>query len=78
MYETYPKPSKHPCMSKGEQEDGDWNEKSGGTKSYVTNNGAKDTDYNGDKSKTLSLEGGSGSKNGTDYPKKRTTFGTEE
>lgn len=78
MFETYKKPNKHPSMSVGEQDSEVWDSEGGSTTSYSTNNGAKDTVYNGDKSKTLECSGGSGSKNKTDYPKKSTKFGTEK
>ena len=78
MYITAAKPNKHPSMSVGEQEVGNWNTAGGGTSSYKANNGAMDTRYDGARSKTLSLSGGSGKKNKYDYPKSRTKFGTEK
>lgn len=78
MYETYPKPNKNPSASVGEQEQGHWESNPESTRGYVQNGGAKDTVYNGDKSKTISCEGGSGKANKNDYPKSRTKFGTEK
>ena len=79
MYETYPKKSAHPSMSVGEQETGDWEAQPESTTGYSTNAGAKDTDYNGDKSKTLKCEGGSGSPAKATYPKTSPRkFGTEK
>lgn len=72
-YETYPKKGSHPSKRFGECHTTDWPEN---TKTEYPAGGVRATDYDGDKSKTLSLGGGSGGKNKPDYPKKKRSFGT--
>ncbi len=78
MFETYPKKSKHPSQSVGEQDGKDsWN---GKNRTSYGNTTVKDTVYNGDTVKTKHCEGGGSS---TDisvtcrYPKSREKFGSE-
>ena len=79
MYETYPKSSKHPSMSVGEQDSKDtWPDHK---RVEYGNTTVKDTVYNGDIAKTKHCEGGGSS---TDmqvscyYPKSREKFGSEK
>lgn len=74
MEKNYGKKSARPSANVGEQSpDMDCGKCGGG---YNTNRGARDVVYNGDKVKNLRNEGGKGSPNKCDYPKKRQTFGT--
>lgn len=74
--ETYPKPSAHPSASVGEQDTkATWPDSS---RVEYGNTTAKDTAFNGHRVQTLSCEGGSGEKAGSDYPKSRRKFGTEK
>jgi hypothetical protein len=78
MFETYPKSSAHPSKSVGEARCPPGWAGNPGTVDYPAepNTG---TAYQGDRSKTKFLAGGSGSKNKSDYPGgKYETFGTEK
>lgn len=63
MYETYPKGSKHPSKSVGEQNSKEsWNAKRPTTYGNTTQ---KDTSYNGNTVKTKSCSSGSGKAKGS-------------
>lgn len=72
---TYPKPSKHPSMSVGEQE-GELFQNDGDVTRYE-NTTHRDTTFNGHRVKTKECSGGSGSPAKNDYPKSRERFGSE-
>lgn len=75
MFETYPKGSKHPSQSVGEQDGKDsWD---GRNKVEYKNTTVKDTVYEGDRVNTKHCTGGEGSANGPDFPKKREKFDSE-
>ncbi len=77
-YETYPKGSKHPSSSVGEQEGkGSWND---ANRNQYPNTTVKDTVYNGEIAKTKHCVGGGASTNiqvSAFYPKSREKFGSE-
>ena len=77
MFETYPKGSKNPSSSIGEQESREgWDRNT--CKTRYPGGGASTTTYSGDRSHTKLCKGGQGSKNGSDYPgTKYESFGTE-
>lgn len=86
MYETYDKPSKHPCMKVGEQDGKDsWNAKS---RTRYSNTTVKDTVYSGDTVQTKKCESSGPAKPGGNaqvscsYPKsgkmQRGSFGSEK
>lgn len=74
--ETYPKPSKHPSGSVGEQE-GQLFQNDGDVTSYP-NTTAADTRFDGHRVKTKLCVGGSGSPAKADYQKSREKFGSEK
>lgn len=77
MFETYPKASAHPSKSVGEANcPAGWGGPHQATDYPAEPNTG--TAYQGDRSHTKHLAGGSGSKNKSDYPgNKYETFGTE-
>lgn len=75
--ETYPKPSKNPSVSVGNQKTpAGWDRPNGTSYPGV---GASGTKLNTERAETLVCSGGSGSANKSDYPGDwRTKFGSEK
>jgi hypothetical protein len=72
-YETFPKSGKHPSMSVDSQDSTSW---PSGSKTKYPAGGLPRVGT--DKCKVVSVSGGSGSPNGSDYGKSRTSFATEK